>query len=99
MIGGRTYYSISEVGVLRPTIYARIKSGNHLAVQVSTKNIRIPIEELKAKPVPTPSSIKDIRRAIKTMITRDEAITKDDISRQCFYLIMKKMLRKNVLTL
>ena len=45
MVGGRTYYSISEasrmLGVSRPTIYARIKSGDLLAVQVSPKTIRI----------------------------------------------------------
>lgn len=92
MVGGRTYYSISEasrmLGVSRPTIYARIKSGDLLAVQVSPKTIRIPIEELEAKPVryaPAPSSIKDIRRAIETMITRDQAIAKYDISQQWFY--------------
>ncbi len=76
------------LGVSRPTIYARIKSGDLLAVQVSPKTIRIPIEELQAKPVryaPAPSSIKDIRRAIETMITRDEAMAKYEISQQWFY--------------
>ena len=76
------------LGVSRPTIYARIKSGALHVVQVSPKTIRIPLEELKATPVkytPAPSSIKDIRRAVETMITRDEAMAKYEISQQWFY--------------
>jgi excisionase family DNA binding protein len=94
---GRRYYSISEAarvfGVSRPTIYARIKSGDLLAVQVSSKSVRIPVEELEAKPIkyaPSPSAIKDIRRAIESMITRDEAIKKYDISQQWFYKKVRK---------
>ena len=77
----------------RPTIYARIKSGDLLAVQVSSKSVRIPVEELEAKPIkyaPSPSAIKDIRRAIESMITRDEAIKKYDISQQWFYKKVRK---------
>ena len=59
--------------------------------EVSTKTLCIPIEEPEAKPVPTPSSLKNIRRATETMITHDKAIAKYDISRQCFYLIMKEI--------
>lgn len=94
---GRRYYSISEAarvfGVSRPTIYARIKSGDLLAVQVSSKSVRIPVEELEAKPIkyaPSPSAIKDIRRAIESMIMRDEAIKKYDISQQWFYKKVRK---------
>jgi excisionase family DNA binding protein len=88
----RTYFSISEaarlLGVSRPTIYARIRSGELLAVKVSPRTLRIPIEEIKAQPIryaPAPSSIRDIRRALETMITRDEAIAKYGISQQWFY--------------
>lgn len=94
---GRRYYSISEAarvfGVSRPTIYARIKSGDLLAVQVSAKAVRIPAEEFEAKPIkyaPSPSSIKDIRRAIESMITRDQAIAKYEISQPWFYKKVKQ---------
>ena len=51
----RTFYFITEasrmLGVSRPTIYARIRSGELQAIQVAPRTIRISIEELKAQPV------------------------------------------------
>ena len=80
------------LGVSRPTIYSRIRSGELLAVQVAPRTIRIPVEELRAQQVryaPAPSSIKDIRSALETMMTRDEAIEKYGISQQWFYKKVK----------
>lgn len=95
-IDEQKYLSISQasklLGVSRPTIYARIKAGELKAVRISTNTIRIPLSQLEAQPVrysPSPKSIRDIEQAKKTMITRDEAIAKYDISQPWFYKKVK----------
>ena len=93
----KQYVSISEaarmLGVSRPTIYARIRTGELKAIEVNNRTVRIALDEIQAHDVkysPAPSSIKDIRKARETMITRDEALKKYDVSIQWFYKAVKK---------
>ena len=48
---GKTHLSISEaakfLGVSRPTLYARIEQGELTPLRVSTRTVRIPIEQLE----------------------------------------------------
>jgi len=86
------YVSISKaariLGVSRPTIYSKVKSGELKAVRISSNTIRIPISELEARPVkysPAPRTIHDIRDAKARMMTRDQAIAKYGITQSWFY--------------
>ena len=53
VLNDKALLSISEaadyMGVSRPTVYARIREGEIIPIRVSTRTLRIPIEQLKGK--------------------------------------------------
>ena len=59
---GKAHLSITEaakfLGVSRPTLYARINAGELQPVKVSSRTVRIPMEQLKADSQLTPQPSK-----------------------------------------
>ena len=66
---GKTHLSISEaakfLGVSRPTLYARIEQGELTPLRVSTRTVRIPIEQLETstqmQPKPTKGDFSSLK--------------------------------------
>lgn len=91
----KQYLSIKEaaafLGVSRPTIYARLQSGELPYNQVSSRTIRIPVIALislqseKPKPASTPKIKKD---DLANYITRDEILKKYGIEKTKFHKVI-----------
>ena len=80
--------SISEaalfLGVSRPTVYLRIRSGELSPIRVSSRTVRIPIEQLKTDTLQKPQPSKG---DFSSIISRDEALSRYEITIQWLYRV------------
>ena len=78
---GKTHLSISEaakfLGVSRPTLYARIEQGELTPLRVSTRTVRIPIEQLETS---TQMQPKPTKGDFSSLISKADVLSKYDIS-------------------
>ena len=83
--------SISEaalfLGVSRPTLYLRIRRGELSPIRVSSRTVRIPIEQLKTdthqKPLPSKGDFSSI-------ISKEEALSRYEVTIQWLYKTLRK---------
>lgn len=92
----KDYLSISEtamlLGISRPTIYAKIKSGELEVVEFSERIHRIPREQitkLQKGISPSPQVAKNPESIAKTHICKDEILTKYNIGETWFHRKIK----------
>ncbi len=90
-LSGKTHLSISEaaeyLGVSRPTIYARIRSGELAPLRVSSRTVRIPVSQLAADTKKTPQPSKG---DWSVLISKAEVLDKYDISEAWLYRRLKE---------
>ena len=83
--------SISEaalfLGVSRPTVYLRIRSGELSPIRVSSRTVRIPIEQLKTDTLQKPQPSKG---DFSSIISKEEALSRYEITIQWLYRTLKK---------
>lgn len=91
----KQYLSITEaaafLGVSRPTIYARLRSGELPYNQIGQRTIRIPLSALTAlqSEKPQPSSTHKLSKDdLARYMTREEVIKKYDIEKTKFYKVI-----------
>ena len=87
---GKTHLSISEaakyLGVSRPTLYARINAGEITPVKVSTRTIRIPIEQLS---VSTTRQPRPNMGDFSSLISKADVLDQYEISEAWLYRKLK----------
>ena len=99
---GRQYLSITEaaqfLGVSRPTIYLRLRDGDISSIQVSSRTVRIPVEDLLSLQVE-----KKVQRMqtltmheLRKFISREEAVEKYGIKVRKFHEVISKAGLKSV---
>ena len=90
ILSGKTHLSITEaahyLGVSRPTIYARIKEGELTPLRVSSRTVRIPIEQLQTNTALTPQPSKG---DFSVLISKDEALDRYNIKEAWLYRKLK----------
>lgn len=78
---GKTFLSVTEaaayMGVTRPSIYARIKSGEIVPVRFGTRSQRIPIDQLTSN---TKRTIQPNKGDFSSIISKDEALQRYEVS-------------------
>ena len=88
---GKTHLSISEaakfLGVSRPTLYARIEQGELTPLRVSTRTVRIPIEQLETS---TQMQPKPTKGDFSSLISKADVLSKYDISERWLYKCLKE---------
>ena len=88
---GKTHLSISEaakfLGVSRPTLYARIEQGELTPLRVSTRTVRIPIEQLETSTQMQPRPTKG---DFSSLISKADVLSKYDISERWLYKCLKE---------
>lgn len=88
---GKTHLSISEaakfLGVSRPTIYARIEAGEIKPLKVSTRTIRIPVEQLTTS---TDMQPKPSKGDFSSLISKADVLSKYEISERWLYKRLKE---------
>lgn len=91
---GKAHLSITEaakfLGVSRPTLYARINAGELQPVKVSSRTVRIPMEQLKADSQLTPQPSKG---DFSVLISKAEVLAKYNISESW---LMRKMKEEGI---
>jgi len=89
--GGKSHLSITEaarfLGVSRPTLYARINAGELTPLKVSSRTVRIPIEQLTADSQIQPQPIKG---DWSVLISKAEVLQKYNISESWLMRRMKE---------
>lgn len=89
--GGKSHLSITEaarfLGVSRPTLYARINAGELTPLKVSSRTVRIPIEQLTADSHIQPQPIKG---DWSVLISKAEVLQKYNISESWLMRRMKE---------
>ena len=89
--GGKSHLSITEaarfLGVSRPTLYARINAGELTPLKVSSRTVRIPIEQLTADSNIQPQPIKG---DWSVLISKAEVLQKYNISESWLMRRMKE---------
>lgn len=89
--GGKSHLSITEaarfLGVSRPTLYARINAGELTPLKVSSRTVRIPIEQLTADSQIQPQPIKG---DWSILISKAEVLQKYNISESWLMRRMKE---------
>ena len=89
--GGKSHLSITEaarfLGVSRPTLYARINDGELTPLKVSSRTVRIPIEQLTADSQIQPQPIKG---DWSILISKAEVLQKYNISESWLMRRMKE---------
>ena len=90
ILSGKTHLSISEaaqfLGVSRPTIYARIKEGEITPLRVSSRTVRIPIDQLQVDTSMTPQPSKG---DFSVLISKEEALERYNIKAAWLYRKLK----------
>ena len=93
----KQYLSITEaaafLGVSRPTIYARLQSGELPYNQISTRTIRIPVSALRDFQATTaPKQIRQKLSAhdLRDYMTREEVLTKYSLTKSQFHREIKR---------
>lgn len=88
---GKTHLSISEaakfLGVCRPTLYARIEQGELTPLRVSSRTVRIPIEQLQVDSQLKPQPAKG---DWSVLISKAEVLQKYNISESWLMRRMKE---------
>ena len=88
-LDGRYYLSITQaalyLGVSRPTVYRRIKNGEITPLRVSSRTVRISVEQLKTESKPKPLSPKG---DFSCMISKQESLARYEVSVQWLYRIL-----------
>ena len=83
---GRYYLSITQaalyLGVSRPTVYKRIKKGELTPLRVSSRAVRISVDQLKTEVKPKPLSPKG---DFSCIISKQEALARYDVTVQWLY--------------
>ena len=91
ILSKRAFLSIKEtalfLGVSRPTIYRRILNGEYHPIKVSTKTIRIPIQEVLAS---TDMEIDKKIGDFTLVLNLQDALLRYDTTRTQFYEILSK---------
>ncbi|MCR5827172.1 MAG: helix-turn-helix domain-containing protein, partial [Bacteroidales bacterium] len=89
ILDGRYYLSITQaalyLGVSRPTVYRRIKNGEITPLRVSSRTVRISVDQLKTESKPKPLSPKG---DFSCMISKQEASARYEVSVQWLYRIL-----------
>ena len=90
ILSGKTHLSISEaahfLGVSRPTLYARIKEGEITPLRVSSRTVRIPIEQLQADTSLTPQPSKG---DFSVLISKEDALERYNVKSAWLYRKLK----------
>lgn len=88
---GKSHLSITEaakfLGVSRPTLYARIEQGELTPLRVSTRTVRIPIEQLETS---TQMQPKPTKGDFSSLISKADVLSKYDISERWLYKCLKE---------
>ena len=86
VLNDKALLSISEaadyMGVSRPTVYARIREGEIIPIRVSTRTLRIPIEQLKGNSALLPQPFEG---DYSILISKEEAQDRYDVSLRRIY--------------
>lgn len=86
VLNDKSLLSISEaadyMGVSRPTVYARIREGEIIPIRVSTRTLRIPIEQLKGNSALLPQPFEG---DYSILISKEEAQDRYDVSLRRIY--------------
>ena len=88
---GKSHLSITEaakfLGVSRPTLYARINAGEIIPLKVSSRTVRIPVEQLRSDSQIQPQPIKG---DWSILISKAEVLQKYNISESWLMRRMKE---------
>ena len=86
LLDGRYYLSITQaalyLGVSRPTVYKRINNGEITPLRVSSRAVRISVDQLKTVVKPRPLSPKG---DFSCIISKQEALARYDVTKQWLY--------------
>lgn len=91
VLSNKQNLSISEaalfLGVSRPTVYLRIRNGELSPIRVSSRTVRIPIDQLKTDTLQKPQPSKG---DFSSIISKEEALSRYDVTIQWLYKTLKK---------
>lgn len=92
----KEYLSITEaadfLGVSRPTIYSKLRSGELKYIQVSARTVRIPVEALtsiQSSSCTSTSRHKLTKESLKDFITREDALAEYSLEKSKFHKAVK----------